>query len=90
MDFPSYDLVRLDHSTGSRGGGLLTLINKKKKIIYDPTKLSRLNITNRNAEIQVLQLKCGHLKKMVLLNCCRPPSGNVDSFLDHVNNILHG
>lgn len=84
----SYDVIRLDRSTGHRGGGLLTLINKNKKIICDPLKLTHLNISNKNAEIQVLQIKPGHIKKMVILNCYRPPSGNIDAFMDHIYNIL--
>lgn len=43
---------------------------------------------NKNAEIQILQIKPGNMKKMIILNCYRPPSGNVDSFVDHIYNAL--
>lgn len=81
-------MTRLDRPSGSRGGGLVTLLNKNKGIVCNPDKLSHLHVMNKNAEIQVFQLKPRNIKKMIILNCYRPPSGNIDSFLGHICNIL--
>lgn len=88
LDLESFEVVRLDRTTNQRGGGLLTLINKTKQITCDPMKLKNLNVSNQNAEIQALQIKPGCIKKMIILNCYRPPAGNIDAFMDHLYNIL--
>lgn len=88
LDFPLYEVIRLDHPSGSRGVGLVTLLNKNKGIVCDHTKLPEHQVMNKNAEIQVFHLKPRNIRKMIILNCYRPPSGNVDAFLDHIHTIL--
>lgn len=88
LDFPNYEVIRADRTTGSRGGGLVTLLNKSKGIVCNPSKFANLAVMDRNAEIQVFQLKPRNIKKMIILNCYRPPSGNTDTFLDHLHSIL--
>lgn len=88
LDLPSYEVIRLDRPPNSRGGGLVTLLNKNKDIVWDPVKHANCMIMNKNAEIQVLQIKPRNIRKMIIVNCYRPPNGNIDSFLDHLQSIL--
>lgn len=88
LDLPDYEVIRSDRPSGSRGGGLITLLNKNKGIICDPTKLEKSFVMNKHAEIQAFQLKPGNIKKMAILNCYRPPSGNIDCFLGHLQSVL--
>lgn len=90
LDFPNFEVIRTDRPAGSRGGGLVTLLNKSKGIVCDPSKYADCFVMNKNAEIQVLQLKPRNIKKMIVLNCYHPPSGNTDSFLGHLYSILDG
>lgn len=88
LDIDNYDSFHQDRPPGCRGGGLLTLIRQSKNIIYDVAKHLDLCVSTRDAEIQVLEFKAGHQKKMILPNCYRPPSGKVETFIDHIHNIL--
>lgn len=86
--YDDYEIFRLDRLTNSRGGGLLTLVKKSKKTIFDADKYKSLCISNRNAEIQVSGLKLGHVKKMIVVNCYRPPSGKIENFIDSIQSTL--
>lgn len=88
LDLGEYEISRLDRTTGSRGGGLLTLVKKSGGTIFDIDKYKPLCISNRDAEIQISGLKLGHAKKMLITNCYRPPSGKVDQFIGSLLSIL--
>lgn len=60
LDLGEYEISRLDQISGSRGGGLLTLVKKSGETIFDIDKYKPLCISNRDAEIQISALKLGH------------------------------
>lgn len=41
-----------------------------------------------DAEIQAIEVKNGHIHKMVIVNCYRPPASSVSKFIDHLELIL--
>lgn len=88
LDIGNYDILRQDRATGKRGGGLITLIRKGLNIVYDPDKHKALNVSSLDTEILITELKIGHVKKMIVVNCYRPPSGNVANFFDNLENAL--
>lgn len=88
LELHEYDISRLDRGTNSRGGGLLTMARKSEGTIFDADKYPHLNVSDKDAEIQILSLKIGLAKKMIIVNCYRPPSGKIDLFLDNLQSSL--
>lgn len=64
----------------------MTLIRKGDNTTINYDKYP--DVISKDAEIQVVDLKIGHMKKMLVLNCYRPPSGKIESFFDHLFNTL--
>lgn len=86
LGFNDYDSYRLDRARKSKGGGLLTLVKRGEDTLV--AEQLQLNVSNDNAEIQVLNIKPGKIRKMTLLNCYRPPAGATDAFVNHICQIL--
>lgn len=82
--FNYYDCFRLDRKVKSRGGGLLTLVRKSGRTSVTMSDNWQMGVSNEDAEIQTLMIKFGNIRKILLLNCYRPPSGNIDSFLSWI------
>lgn len=82
LSIDGYELYRLDRSTGrrTRGGGLLTIFRKRDDMLVNDLSLKHISVSNPNIEIQFLEAKIGNLKKMILINCYRPPSGKISEF----------
>lgn len=77
LDISDYNIIRQDRTTGKRGGGLITLIKKDRNICYNVQNHNLLNISTPNVEMLITDLKIGQAKKMIVVNCYRPPSGKV-------------
>lgn len=81
IDLPDYTLVRQDRTQNKKGGGLITLLTKRKTLEYSLNKFTKLNVSTADAEIQALEVKIGQIREMIIVNCYRPPSGSVPKFL---------
>lgn len=86
----SFNLFRSDRSrigrTGSKkGGGLAMFI--RSECVSDPFKYDYLNRCNEFIEVQVITVKKGNDRDSVIMNVYRPPSGNVDSFVEELVQI---
>lgn len=88
LDIKGYDIICHDRTTGKRGGGLLTLLRQDRNISYCDTKFTPQNTCTNDIELLITELKIGHVKKMIVINCYRPPSGNVANCLDQIENVL--
>lgn len=88
LDFENYTIIRQDRMSGKKGGGLLTLLSKTRNILCNEAKYTHLNSSTPNIEFQVIELKIGFVKKMILINCYRPPSGKVTEGLNELENAL--
>lgn len=89
----NYDLIRYDRKSLNdkglikTGGGLCVYI--KNGINYDDESLNKLNLSNGDIEAQFIIIKGFNAKKIILINCYRPPSGNAKSAIEHLLNALN-
>ena len=82
LQIKRYQLIRNDR-TQKRGGG--TCIFLRDEIKYDViTQISDIHI-----ELQALNIKGNNAKKIILLNCYRPPNGNPDIAVDTIKSCLN-
>lgn len=63
-------------------------INRNSNIQYDITKHYDCNISYANTEIQLLEIMARMMKKMLIVNCYRSPSGSVPEFFNDLHNTL--
>lgn len=47
-----------------------------------------LNQSNSDIEFQIIEVKIGHVKKSILINCYRPPSGNISECFTQLENAF--
>ena len=91
VEIPNYTPFRLDRNWGEqrgiikKGGGICSYIRSDFNV--SNTKFSHLNVTSRHAEIQWIHITNDHCKDIILVNCYRPPTGDVENF---VNNLEEG
>lgn len=76
-----YTCHRCDRVSKACGGGLAICISDELHANYDHLKHQSYNKAMSNSEVQVLSIKVGNMKKIMLVNCYRPPSGSVPAFL---------
>lgn len=67
---------------------MLTLIRNERNIIYNELKHQTLNISTLDIEMLITELKIGHVKKMIIVNCYRPPSGKITECFDEIEESL--
>ena len=70
----------LNLNTPKKGGGVGLFINSKLNSCGDA--LARMNICSKNLESQWVIIKQPHCKQIVIGNIYRPPQGNIDSFIE--------
>lgn len=88
LDIGGYEILRQDRATGKKGGGLAILLRRERNITYSEQKLMHLNISTTDVELQLLDIKVGQNKKMIIANCYRPPSGVVNECFNRIENSL--
>lgn len=89
-----YKLLRQDRnyndvdyvSVRKRGGGLLAYLTED--LYYNTQKYNMLNRSDGNLEMQIFTVKKGCDKETVILNLYRPPSGNFESFMNHIQQVM--
>ena len=88
-DIPGYTLHRQDRTTKTgrgrvkRGGGLAMYIDAN--LNASSTEFANLNICTKDLELMVITLKQPHIRRIVIVNVYRPPSGNLDACLDLIS-----
>ena len=89
LHIDGYVLLRVDrdnsdntHNCKSTGGGLCTYV--REGLTCDSSSYQDLNGSNRNIELQFLELNFPHSKNILLVNVYRPPDGNVEEAVDEI------
>ena len=78
----NYHLIRQDRRHRNiqghikSGGGICMYI--KSDVSYDDIIFKHLNVSDINLEMQLLVINGKNSKKIIIANCYRPPSGNID------------
>ena len=94
IDINGYTILRQDRSWGQvgnlgpkMGGGVCVYI--KNNYNYSDSKLSWLNRSDNNIEIQWILLTPSNQRNIVIANLYRPPQGNIKVFLETLTNMLN-
>ena len=79
LNIPGYKLVRFDRNweengNVKKGGGLCMYI--KQNLSFNDSKVSTLNVSSKDIEIQWMVLKFSNMRDMYIANIYRPPQGN--------------
>lgn len=88
LELDEYHVLRQDGVTGKKGGALLTLIKKNTNLRLNEHIKNDLVINTKDAEIYITEIKIGHIRKMLIANCYRPPSGKTKDFFDQLGTYL--
>ena len=89
-----YTLIRNDRqwtqegaSEPKKGGGVAIYI--KNNIKFSATNFSHWNTSNRNIESQWISVSFPNSKPIIIGNIYRPPQGNIDNFVQVLDNVLN-
>ena len=89
----SFDFIRQDRNwkdpncdTIKKGGGLGLYINNNLQ--YSDSTFTHLNRNNRDIEAQWISILQKPNKVILICNIYRPPQGNVETFIDTMDNLL--
>lgn len=88
LNFPDYNIYGLDRDYASRvGGAALYLCNDilSNCILKEHRDIWKSNV---DIEIQLIELKIRNIRKIILVNVYRPPSGKVDNFIAALTEAL--
>ena len=77
---------RDNSGTIKKGGGIATYIKNDYNV--SDYALQHLNESTQHGEFQWLLVKNNHCKNIVIANCYRPPSGNIDIFIKSIETKL--
>lgn len=88
INIPDYTVIRNDRASRKRGGGTACYFKKSTFPAIDFSKHQKLWKSNSDIELQVFEFKVRNIKKLILLNVYRPPSGHAASFLDTLTDTL--
>lgn len=88
ISIEGYSVIRQDRTRNTRGGGLASYIRKDNGAIYDNVRFSELSISDSDIELHVFSLKVRMMKKMLILNTYRPPSGNITQFFEKLKDSI--
>ena len=90
VSIKGFEIFRQDRGAISksrkRRGGLLTYVNKKHAAHCEP--LLELGASNENIETQWTLIHRPNCKNVVVCNVYRPPNGNLDKAVKHLNECL--
>ena len=82
LNVHNYQLIRLDrqqrNSLGHTKAGSGICLFIKNNIIYDDDMFKHLNTSEKNLEAQFVLIAGKNARKIIIANCYRPPSGNID------------
>lgn len=79
-------IYRLDRCTKRKDGGLCIYVTNK--YICNAVKYNHLNSSNADIEIMIVEVCLPSTTPMVIMNCYRPPAGNVENALTQIQHVL--
>ena len=91
-----YTLIRQDRNWNDnnnpsllpkKGGGVCTFI--KNSLDFAENAFSTHNKSNKDIEIQWIAISQKPNKTILIANCYRPPQGNIDNFIESIENTLN-
>lgn len=85
---PDYSVIRHDRQQNRRGGGIACYLHGKLLNEGSIDERRDLWISNSHIELQIFELKIRNIKKMILVNAYRPPSGKAEMFVDSLTDTL--
>lgn len=88
INLPDYTVFRSDRTTCKRGGGLACYFHNKLLSDGSIEEHRNLCLSNTHIELQIFELKIRNIKKMILVNVYRPPSGKSEVFIDSLTDTL--
>lgn len=80
-----YKIYRLDRNVKRRGGGVCAYIASRYKV--DAHKYEEYNVSNKNLEVLILEVRQKCTKPFVLLIAYRPPQGSIKEGLEDLRNL---
>lgn len=89
VSLADFNLIRQDRSIDScprRGGGVCIYTSKKLDCDFD--KYSYLNTCDGDIELCIISVNLIQTKPLTVISCYRPRSGNIDSALCKLKNVL--
>lgn len=75
-----YTLIRLDRCSKRKGGGVCIYV--KNKYQCNSVKYNHLNSSNSDVELLGVEIILPSTTPLFVLNCYRPPSGNLDAAMN--------
>ena len=89
----SYDFIRFDRSwkehdsnTAKKGGGLGCYINNN--LHYSDSNYNYMNRSSKDIEVQWISIMQKPAKVILVGNIYRPPQGNIEAFIDILDNFI--
>ena len=76
----------MDTGLCKRGGGLCIYYNKH--LACDTNKWKEYNMSSPDLELQVVEFKREKPRNVLFFNVDRPPNGNVDKMVEHLNHAM--
>ena len=92
INIPGYNLIRLDRNWTTdgnkvkKGGGLGIYI--KNGLDYNDSIFNKNNISSSDIEMQWVELKIKNMKRIILINVYRPPSGIYKQFCSKISETI--
>ena len=93
LQIKGYNLLRNDRTWGrngsnvpKKGGG--TCVYVRENLVTDVSSLGPLNRSTCDIEIQWVEIQQEHCKNIIIANCYRPPTGNIDNFLKYLGDAV--
>ena len=89
IDLTGYTSFRQDRSgpdTKGKGGGLVTYL--KNSLADNTILLSKLNTCTPHLEAQWMKIERPNARNIILCNMYRPPEGDTDKAIGHLNKCL--
>lgn len=92
VNLQDYTLFRWDRGAHKRGGGLASYFHNNLLKDGSIKEHRDLWLSNMHIELQLFELKIRNIKKIILMNVYRPPSGKSEIFVDSLAdslNVIH-
>lgn len=93
FNIEGYNLLRQDRkfkdgdiAATKRGGGLLAYV--AEGVTFNANQYMMLNRSEDSLEMQIFNVKKGNDKESIIVNLYRPPSGNFNAFMNHIQQVL--
>ena len=69
-----------------RGGGIIIYL--KNSLLFDHVPGDLFNVSTNDIELCTICIKCPHTRRLYLCSVYRPPTGNVQNYIDTIDNCV--